>query len=293
MGLNLVVLVKQVPDTQNITGNAMKEDGTVNRGALPALFNPEDLHALEAALTIKDSIPDTRVHVLTMGPPSAVQVLKDSLYRGADFVALISDRKFAGADTLATSYALKCAIETIGKYDVVFCGRQAIDGDTAQVGPQTAEKLGINQITCVSTIDSLDETKREIVATRSIEGGFEKVKAKLPVLLTITDEGYDPRPASAIKMMTFKNATTEMSDGGFDESYITSGRDLKSENHISLWDINAIKADPDTCGLAGSPTKVKTIDLVVLKSEDIRMIENTDEAISDMVHELIADHTLG
>ena len=293
MGLNLVVLVKQVPDTQNITGNAMKEDGTVNRGALPAIFNPEDLHALEAALTIKDSIPDSRVHVLTMGPPSAVQVLKDSLYRGADFVALISDRKFAGADTLATSYALKCAIETIGKYDLVLCGRQAIDGDTAQVGPQTAEKLGINQITCVSRINELDEKRREIVATRSIEGGFEKVKAPLPVLLTITDEGYEPRPASAIKMMTFKSATTEMSEGGFDESYITSGRDLKAENHISLWDINAIKADPESCGLAGSPTKVKTIDLVVLKSEDIRMIENTDEAVSDMVHELIADHTLG
>jgi electron transfer flavoprotein beta subunit len=293
MGLNLIVLIKQVPDTQNITGTAMKEDGTVNRGALPAIFNPEDLHALEAALQVKESAPGSRVHVLTMGPPSAVQVLKESLYRGADFVALISDRRFAAADTLATSYALKCAIETIGDYDIVFCGRQAIDGDTAQVGPQTAEKLGINQITCVSQIDSLDVKKRVIVATRSIEGGFEKIRAKLPILLTLTDEGYLPRPPSAIKMMTYKNATTEMSSSGFDESYITSGRDLKAENHIALWDINAINADPDSCGLAGSPTKVKTIDLVVLKSEDIRMIENIDEAIGDMVHELIADHTLG
>ena len=291
--MNIIVSIKQVPDTQNITGNAMKEDGTVNRGALPAIFNPEDLHALEAALTIRDSIPGSKVSVLTMGPPSAVQVLKESLYRGADFVALISDRRFAAADTLATSYALKCAIEKIGNYDIVFCGRQAIDGDTAQVGPQTAEKLGINQITCVSEIDEIDPEKKVITATRSIEGGYEKIRAKLPILLTMTDEAYLPRPPSAIKMMTFKNATTEMSSGDFDESYITSGADLKVENSISLWDINAIGADPENCGLAGSPTKVKTIDLVVLKSEDIRMIDNSDASIGDMVHELIADHTLG
>jgi electron transfer flavoprotein beta subunit len=222
-----------------------------------------------------------------------VQVLKESLYRGADFVALISDRRFAAADTLATSYALKCAIEKIGDYDIVFCGRQAIDGDTAQVGPQTAEKLGINQITCVSNIESVDEEKREIVATRSIEGGYEKIKAKLPILLTLTDENYLPRPASAIKMMTYKNATTEMSDSEFDQSYITAGADLKAQNAITLWDINGINADPESCGLSGSPTKVKTIDLVVLKSEDIKIIDNSDEAIGEMVHELIADHTLG
>ncbi|TVR73378.1 MAG: electron transfer flavoprotein beta subunit/FixA family protein [Spirochaetaceae bacterium] len=293
MGLNLIVLVKQVPDTQNITGNAMKEDGTVNRSALPAIFNPEDLHALEAALRIRDSVPESKVHVLTMGPPSAVQVLKDSLYRGADFVALISDRRFAAADTLATSYALKCAIEKIGKYDIVFCGRQAIDGDTAQVGPQTAEKLGIDQISCVSEIVDLDVKKRTLTARRSIEGGFEKVRTTLPVLLTITDEGFHPRPPSAIRMMTYKNAMTEMSNADFDETYLASGSDLKAENTIPLWDINTINADPESCGLPGSPTKVKTIQMVVLKSEDIRMIENTEEAIGDMVHELVADHTLG
>ncbi len=293
MGLNLIVLVKQVPDTQNVTGNAMKEDGTVNRGALPAIFNPEDLHALEAALRIKESVPGSRVHVLTMGPPTAVQVLKDSLYRGADFVALISDRRFAAADTLATSYALKCAVEKIGSYDIVLCGRQAIDGDTAQVGPQTAEKLGINQITCVSEIVELDAQKRTITARRSIEGGYEKIKASLPILLTITDEGFTPRPPSAIRMMTYKNATTAMSGGDFDETYLTGGAGLKAENAINLRDSNAIGADPEHCGLAGSPTKVRAIDLVVLKSEDIRMIENSDEAIGDMVHELVADHTLG
>ncbi len=293
MGLNLIVLVKQVPDTQNITGDAMKEDGTVNRAALPAIFNPDDLHALEAALEVKDSIPGTKVSVLTMGPPSAVQVLKDSLYRGADFTALISDRKFAGADTLATSYALKCAIERIGDYDIVFCGRQAIDGDTAQVGPQTAEKLGINQITNVSIIEKIDPKKKEITAKRSIEGGFEIVKSSFPVLLTVNDEEYIPRPPSVIKLMTYKNATVGSDDSKYDESYLDSARIQRNQDIISLWDINAIKADVDSCGLAGSPTKVKKIESVVLKSEDIKMIENTSEAIADMVHDLIADHTLG
>ncbi len=293
MGLNLIVLVKQVPDTQNITGEAMKEDGTVNRAALPAIFNPDDLHALEAALMVKESNPGTKVHVLTMGPPSASQVLKDSLYRGADFTALISDRKFAGADTLATSYALKCAIEKIGAYDIVFCGRQAIDGDTAQVGPQTAEKLGINQITNVSMIEKVDAKKRELTAKRSIEGGFEIVKASFPLLLTVNDEEYVPRPPSVIKMMSYKNAGVGGDESAYDESYLDSARIQRNKEIISLWDIAAIHAQVESCGLAGSPTKVKKIESVILKSEDIKMIENTSEAIADMVHELIADHTLG
>lgn len=293
MGLNLIVLVKQVPDTQNVTGDAMKEDGTVNRAVLPAIFNPEDLHALEAALTVKDNNPGTTVNVITMGPPSAVQVLKDSLYRGADFVALISDRKFAGADTLATSYALKCAIEKIGNYDIVFCGRQAIDGDTAQVGPQTAEKLGINQITNVSMIENIDLKKHEIQARRSIEGGYEIIKASLPILVTITDEGFEPRPPSVIRVMTYKNVSAQMEEADYDESYIDGSTDKLSDAAITLWDINAVGADVESCGLSGSPTKVKKIESVILKSEEIKLVENTDDAISEMVHELIADHTLG
>jgi electron transfer flavoprotein beta subunit len=293
MGLKLIVLVKQVPDTQNISGEAMKEDGTVNRAALPAIFNPEDLHALEAALVIKDQIPGTQVHVITMGPPSAVQVLKESLYRGADSVALVSDRKFAGADTLATSYALACAVEKIGGYDMVFCGRQAIDGDTAQVGPQTAEKLGINQITCVSRIESILEKERRVTARRSIEGGYEVVETALPVLLTVTDEEYAPRPPSVIKVMTYKGASAEMGEEQYDESYIDAAVERRASHPIFLWDIGAIGADAQNCGLAGSPTKVKTIESVVLTSGETRMIENTYDAIAGMVHDLIVDHTLG
>ncbi len=273
------VLVKQVPDTKNITGEAMTPEGTVNRAALPAVFNPDDLYALEAALQIKDANPGTTVNVITMGPPAAAAVLKECLYRGADFTALVSDRGFAGADTLATSYALKCAIEKVGAYDLVLCGRQAIDGDTAQVGPQTAEKLGINQITCVSKIEKLDGTKKEITAIRSIEGGWEKVKTKLPVLLTFTEEGETPRPASAIKTCAFKRAAPAAGDAGSPSDPFAEG--TQSANPMALWDIAAINADPVQCGLSGSPTKVKKIDSVVLTAADIRYIEPSEAGVTE------------
>jgi electron transfer flavoprotein beta subunit len=280
--MNIIVLVKQVPDTQNVTGEAMTPEGTVNRAALPAIFNPDDLYALEAALQIKDANPGTKVNVITMGPPAAAAVLKECLYRGADFTALVSDRGFAGADTLATSYALKCAIEKISAFDLVLCGRQAIDGDTAQVGPQTAEKLNINQITCVSNIEKLDPVKKEITAIRSIEGGWEKVKAKFPVLVTFTEEGETPRPASAIKTMTFKKAAPVAGD-------------IAPSEHcpMALWDIVAIKADPQQCGLSGSPTKVKKIDSVVLTAADIKYIAPNEAGINELIHGLITDHTFG
>jgi electron transfer flavoprotein beta subunit len=289
--LNIIVLVKQVPDTQNITGEAMTPEGTVNRAALPAIFNPDDLYALEAALQIKDKNPGTKVNVVTMGPPAAAAVLKECLYRGADFTALVSDRGFAGADTLATSYALKCAIGKIGDFDLVLCGRQAIDGDTAQVGPQTAEKLGINQITCVSKIESLDAAKKEIIAVRSIEGGWEKVKAKLPVLVTFTEEGEAPRPDSAIKTMTYKRAAPVSGGAGSPSDPFAEG--TQTANPMALWDIAAINADPLQCGLSGSPTKVKKIDSVVLTAADIRYIDPGEAGITELIHGLIADHTFG
>jgi electron transfer flavoprotein beta subunit len=291
--VNVIVLVKQVPDTKNITGEAMTPEGTVNRAALPAVFNPDDLYALEAALQIKDRHPGTRVSVVTMGPPSAAAVLKECLYRGADFTALVSDRGFAGADTLATSYALKCAINKIGDYDLVLCGRQAIDGDTAQVGPQTAEKLGINQITCVSKIESLDPAKKEITAVRSIEGGWEKVKAKFPILVTFTEEGESPRPASAIKTMTYKRATPSPQSPTPDPRSPTPSPQSPVPSPISLWDIPAINADPVQCGLSGSPTKVKHINSVVLTAADIRYIDPGEAGITELIHDLIADHTFG
>ena len=160
--MRIVVLVKQVPDTKNVTGEVMKPDGTVNRGALAAIFNPEDLNALEMGLEMKERFGG-EVIVLTMGPPRAAEILKDSLCRGADRVILLSDRRFAASDTLATSYTVAQAITThLAPYDVVLCGRQAIDGDTAQVGPQAAEKLGIAQVTYADRILDFDGTKLTI-----------------------------------------------------------------------------------------------------------------------------------
>jgi electron transfer flavoprotein beta subunit len=284
----MIVTVKQVPDTHNVTGDAMKEDGTVNRGALPAIFNPEDLNALEEALKIKETVGGN-LTVITMGPPKAVEVLKECLYRGADDVILLSDRKFAGADTLATSYALKCAIEKIGKYDIILCGRQAIDGDTAQVGPQMAEKLGINQLTCVHEVTSAED--KAITVKRAIEGGYEIVKSEYPVLLTVTDTANEPRSPSAKKVMMYKKISQQKQES-YDEEYIhPTPNDVLS--HVKEWDADIVKAKPEGCGLAGSPTKVKKIQSVVLTANDVKQIPNNDEGINGLVHELIEEHIIG
>jgi electron transfer flavoprotein beta subunit len=286
----IVVLAKQVPDTHNITGQAMKEDGTVNRQALPAVFNPEDLNALEEALKIKERHGGT-VSVVTMGPPNASQILKDSLFRGADKVVLVSDRVFAGADTLATSYALSMAIRKLGDYDLVICGRQAIDGDTAQVGPQTAEKLGIDQITCVRRIVELSGDA--ISAERSIEGGYELVKAKLPLLLTVTAEANEPRPPSAKRTLAYKHAMTPGELENLDESYICAYDLCEDHAVIEQWSAADIGANPAQCGLAGSPTKVKEIESVVLGAREAKSVAPTKEGLEAFVAELVAEHIIG
>lgn len=290
MEYNIIVLVKQVPDTQNITGEAMKEDGTVNRAALPAIFNPEDLNALEEAIKIKEQYGG-KVTVITMGPPNATEVLRESLFRGADKVVLLSDRKFAGADTLATSYALCLAIKKLDAYDIVLCGRQAIDGDTAQVGPQTAEKLGINQITCVDNIVELKG--KSITAERSIEGGYEIVKAKLPMLLTITDEANISRPPAAKKVLAYKYAVTPAELTDYDGEYLRTTEIDESQAIIQLWDHQEIGAAVEQCGLSGSPTKVKKIESVVLEAGEFKQIENTTEGLGELIHELMDEHIIG
>jgi electron transfer flavoprotein beta subunit len=308
--LRIVVLVKQVPDTQNVTGEAMKEDGTINRSALPAVFNPEDLNALEEALRLRDCHA-ARVTVITMGPPAAAQVLREALYRGADEVILLTDKAFAGADTLATSYALSRAVQRLEGCDLVVCGRQAIDGDTAQVGPQTAEKLGMPQITCVSRIDEfVPPGARDrpdggsVTATRSIEGGFETLTSSLPCLLTITAEANEPRPASAKLVMTYKNVAAEALPD-YDDSYLDpenesaevcmiarDGRPV-CRARIVQWDHEAIGADREMLGLRGSPTRVKEIESVVLAQSAARMVTPDEAGITELVHELIEEHILG
>ena len=290
MEYKIIVLVKQVPDTQNITGEAMKEDGTVNRAALPAIFNPEDLNALEEAINIKEHYGG-KVTVITMGPPRAAEVLRESLFRGADDVILVSDRKFAGADTLATSYALCMVIKKLQEYDLVLCGRQAIDGDTAQVGPQTAEKLGINQITCVDRIVELKN--RSITAERSIEGGYEIVKAKLPILLTITNEANTPRPPAAKKVLAYKHAVTSAEINDYDDEYLRAAEIEESNVIIKLWDLEEIEAAEAQCGLAGSPTKVKQIESVVLEAGEFKNIENSKAGLAYLITELMEEHIIG
>ena len=299
MAYNCVVLIKQVPDTKRITGEAMNDDGTVNRAALLAIFNPEDLNALELALQIKEK-DGGRVTVITMGLPAASEILRDSLYRGADDVILITDQRCAASDTLATSYILSCAVKK-HDYDIVLCGRQAIDGDTAQVGPQLAEKLGITQITYVEELTELND--KTITARRNIGNGWQKIKTELPVLLTVTSDANEPRVAAAKKIMKYKNARTpaeierEMKANNPDanEQELKSLVEMKQNDLsskgllIKQWGLDELEADLTWCGRSGSPTKVHRIQSVVLAAKESKNIEPSNKGISDMIHELIED----
>ena len=199
MSLKIVVLAKQVPDTRNVGKDAMNADGTINRAALPAIFNPEDLNALEQALRLKDTHPGSTVTILTMGPGRAAEIIREGLYRGADNGYLLTDRAFAGADTLATSYALATAIRKIGEYDLIIGGRQAIDGDTAQVGPEMAEILGLPHVAYVKKIREVTES--EVVCEREIETGVEVIRVKLPAVLTVLkDINVTRLPSYRMKM---------------------------------------------------------------------------------------------
>lgn len=298
MKRQLMVFVKQVPDTKNISGEAMTPEGTVNRAALPAIFNPEDLNALELGLQLKERY-DFKVTVATMGPPNAAEVLRECLYRGADEAILITDRAFAGADTLATSYALSCCVNTVGNVDLILCGRQAIDGDTAQVGPQIAEKLNIPQIAYVEEVISLSD--KAVKAKRAIEGGYEILECPLPALLTVIDAN-EPRSASAKGIMKYKKAKTHselaklMRDADYTgaQALAEKENEMKAKNLlIHEWDAAKIKADVNRIGLKGSPTKVKRIENVVLKADKVVSIEPTEAGISGLIRELIEDHTLG
>lgn len=304
MGYNCVVCVKQVPDTSNITGEAMKADGTVNRAALPTIFNPEDLNAVEAALDLRDRYGGT-VTVITMGPPAACEVLRECLYRGADRAILITDRRAAASDTLATSYILSQAVKTVGKFDFVFCGRQAIDGDTAQVGPQLAEKLGVPQITYFENLVELSD--RTVRIRRNVGNGWEVLESRLPVLVTVIDLANVPRPAAARRVMRYKRARASLELSAEIKSANPQATDaeltgetakrleqLKTKGlAIEQWNLDDIQADLNWCGLAGSPTKVHRVQSIVLTKQGYTEISPTAEGVSQMIHELVVDRTLG
>jgi electron transfer flavoprotein beta subunit len=290
MAFNIIVLAKQVPDTRNVGKDAMKADGTVNRGALPAIFNPEDLNALEQALGIKDQYPGTKITVLTMGPSRAAEILREGLFRGADDGVLLTDRAFAGADTLATSYALSMAIRKLGDFDLIISGRQAIDGDTAQVGPQVAEKLGIPQVTYTEAIESIDG--KRIRVKRRLENGVEVVEAPLPLLITVNGTARACRPRNAKLLQKYKHARTVTERQSENIDYI----DLYSSRpylNLTEWSVADVDADPVQCGLSGSPTKVKKIENVVFQAKESKRLTDDDTELEDLIKELIANHTIG
>lgn len=290
MGYKIIVLAKQVPDTRNVGKDAMNADGTINRAALPAIFNPEDLNALELALRIKDQFEGSVVTLLTMGPPRASEIIREGLFRGADNGYLLTDRAFAGADTLATSYALATAIKKIGGYDLIVSGRQAIDGDTAQVGPQVAEKLGLPQITYSEEVLSLDGDK--IVVRRHIDGGIEIVEGRLPMLLTVNNSAAQCRPRNAKLVQKYKYAQSKSESDPMAERYaeMTKGRDYLT---ITEWGVADVDGDTTQCGLSGSPTKVKKVENIVFQAKESKTMSGSDEDVENLIVELLNNHTIG
>ena len=290
MNLNIIVLAKQVPDTRNVGKDAMKEDGTINRAALPAIFNPEDLNALEQALRLKDANPGSKVTLLTMGLPRASEIIREAIYRGADTGIVLTDRVLGGADTLATSYSLAQAVKKIGNYDIILGGRQAIDGDTAQVGPQIAEKLGIPQVTYAEEIVELKDGY--VVVKRRLETGVETVKAPLPCVVTVNGSAPECRPRNAQRVMKFKYAVSpsEKEKLADDKKALVEARPYLA---LQEWSAAYVEADLNQVGLAGSPTKVKAIENVVFTAKESRCLENNDEQLEELIKELIANHTIG
>ena len=289
MSLKIVVLAKQVPDTRNVGKDAMTAEGTVNRSALPAIFNPEDLNALEQALRLKEQYPGSTVGILTMGPPRAGEIIRQGLYRGADTGWLLTDRKFAGADTLATSYALATAIKKIGDVDLVIGGRQAIDGDTAQVGPQVAQKLGLNQVTYAEEVLKVEDGKATI--RRHIDGGVETVVAPLPVVITVNGSAAPARPCNVKRVFKYKYATCPMERKG-DEPW-TELYETRPYLTLGQWSIADCGADYEQCGLAGSPTKVSAVKNIVFQAKETTTLSGSDNDVEGLVKELLDKNIIG
>lgn len=228
--MNIIVCVKQVPNTTNVQID--HETGRLKRDGLESIINPFDEYAIEEGVRIKERVGG-KVTVITMGPPQAEAVLREAIAKGADEGVLLSDRAFGGADTLATSYALSTAVRFLGNFDIVICGKQASDGDTAQVGPGIAEMLDIPHVAYVKKVESVDD--KTIKVERMMEDGYDLIESSLPVLLTVVKEINNPRVASLKGKMAAKKAV------------------------IKVLDAAAIGADVKKTGLNGSPTQVMKI----------------------------------
>ena len=261
--MKIVVCIKQVPDTNEVKLDP--KTGTLIREGVPSIINHDDKNALEEALKIKDSMPDVTVTVVSMGPPQADVALREALAMGADEAILISGREFGGSDTWATSYILAAALRKISDYDLIFCGRQAIDGDTAQVGPQLAEKLHLPQITYVQ---KLEIKNGKVIAQRALEDGYQVIETTMPCLLTAIKELNIPR---------------YMTPGGIFTAY---------QKGITIWGVNDIVVDLDKIGLKGSPTNVHKTFSPEPKGIGI-MLEGADRGtVADLVSRLQEKHLL-
>ena len=225
--MKILVCVKQVPDTNEVKIDPVK--GTLIRDGVPSILNPDDANALEAALAIKDTNPGTEVVAITMGPPQATDMLRECMAMGADDAYLLSDRVFGGADTCSTSTTIAAGIKKIPNVDIIFAGRQAIDGDTAQVGPQVAQRLNLPVVTYVQNV-KIEENKA--VVERQLEDGYEIIEVQMPCLLTAVKELNEPR---------------YMTIGGIVDAY---------EKEITVWGHKDLELDPKDCGLNASPTQV-------------------------------------
>lgn len=266
MSFRVIVCAKQVPDTNEIRIDPVTK--TLVREGVPSILNHDDANALEEALRIKDLYPDTHVTVLTMGPPQAKYMLKQCMAMGADEAVLVSDRALGGSDTWATSNALAAAVEKIGAYDLIFAGRQAIDGDTAQVGPQLAEKLDIPQVTYVREFE-LEQEKKSMVVKRDLEDGYEKIRIKTPCMLTAIKELNEPRHMSIHGIARLR------------------------KKQIPTWNASDISVDLTTVGLEASPTNVYRSFTPVPKGKGMMIRANNDsESVRELLAQLKSKHTI-
>lgn len=225
-----------------------------------------------------------------MGPGRAADIIREGLFRGADNGYLLTDRAFAGADTLATSYALATAIKKIGEYDIIIGGRQAIDGDTAQVGPQVAEKLGLTQITYAEEILKVGDGS--ITVKRHIDGGVETVEGPLPIVITVNGSAAPCRPRNAKLVQKYKHAKTitEKQQGNLNYTDLYDTRDYLN---LVEWSVADVNGDLKQCGLSGSPTKVKAIQNIVFQAKESKTISGSDREVEELIVELLENHTIG
>ena len=286
--MKILVCIKQVPESNKVEVDPVT--GVLKRDGAASKMNPYDLYALETAFRIREEVSGS-VHVISMGPPQAQQVIREAFAMGADGGTLLSDRKFGGADVLATSYTLAQGIKSCGDFDLILCGRHAIDGDTAQVGPQVAEKLGLPQVTYAEEI--LEVREGALVIKRRLEHGTEVVECPIPAVVTVNASAAECRPRNAKRVMKYKGALAGSEIAAAPESPAAQRAAAKEYLRIVEWAAADVDPDPAQLGLQGSPTKVKRIENVVFAAKEAKKLTAADNDINELMVELIASHTLG